>query len=437
MKTTEIKPSTGKLGIVIPGLGAVGTTFIAGVLLVRKGLNIPVGSLTQMGKIRIGQGSLSKDLMIKDFLPLAGLDDLEFGGWDIFEESAYEAAAHASVLKKEDFELVKDELMAIKPWKAVFNKNYVKKLDGVWVKKAPTYWDLVQMLKDDINNFKKEKNLSRVVMIWCGSTEIFQEVIPGVHDTLENFEKGLKESNPKIAPSMMYAYAALDLGIPYANGAPNLCNSIPALWELADKRKVPMCGSDFKTGQTLMKTIIAPGLKARMIGIAGWFSTNILGNRDGEVLDDPESFKTKEVSKLSVLDEILQPDLYPELYKDFYHKVTINYYPPRGDNKEGWDNIDIFGWLGYPMQIKIDFLCRDSILAAPIVLDLVLLLDLSQRASLFGNQDWLSFYWKSPQHAPGEKPQHDLFIQLIKLKNTMRWLMNEAPNTFLGDISFD
>ena len=438
MKTTEIKSPEGKLGIVIPGLGAVGTTFIAGVLLVKKGLKVPVGSLTQMSKMKIGKGSLSKDVLIKNFVPLADLNDLEFGGWDIFEDNTYQAASHASVLKKEDINLVKDELEAIKPWKAVFNKNYVKKLDGKWVKTAPTYWDLAQMVKDDIIKFKKDKNLARIVMIWCGSTEIYQEVIPGVHDTLENFEKALRESNPKIAPSMIYAYAAIDLGIPYANGAPNLCNSIPALWELADKRRVPMCGSDFKTGQTLMKTIIAPGLKARMIGIDGWFSTNILGNRDGEVLDDPESFKTKEVSKLSVLEEILQPKLYPELYQDFYHKVTINYYPPRGDNKEGWDNIDIFGWLGYPMQIKIDFLCRDSILAAPIVLDLVLFLDLAQRASLFGNQDWLSFYWKSPQHAPGEKPQHDLFVQLIKLKNTLRWLMNEAPITYVGgDISFD
>ena len=335
MKTTEIKSPQGKLGIVIPGLGAVATTFIAGVFLVRKGHKVPVGSLTQMSKIRIGRGSLSKDVLIKNFVPLADLKDLEFGGWDIFENTVYEAAAHASVLKKEDIDLVKDEMQAIKPWKAVFNKHYVKKLDGVWVKKAPTYMDLAGMVKDDINNFKKEKNLSRIVMVWCGSTEIYQEVVPGIHDTLENFEKALKESNPKIAPSMIYAYAAIDLGIPFANGAPNLCNSIPALWELAEKRKVPMCGSDFKTGQTLMKTIIAPGLKARMIGIDGWFSTNILGNRDGEVLDDPESFKTKEVSKLSVLDEILQPKLYPELYKDFYHKVTHQLLSAQGGQQGG------------------------------------------------------------------------------------------------------
>jgi len=333
--------------------------------------------------------------------------------------------------------LVKKELAAIKPWKAVFDKRFVKKLDGSWIKDAPTLWDLAQMLKEDINNFKKEKNISRAVMVWCGSTEIYQEMVPGVHDSLENFEKALKENHPAIAPSMIYAYAALDLGIPFANGAPNLANNIPALYELADKNKVPMGGSDFKTGQTLMKTILAPGFKARMLGVHGWFSTNILGNRDGEVLDDPESFKTKEVSKLSVLDQIFQPDLYPELYKDYYHKVRINYYPPRGDNKEGWDNIDIFGWLGYPMQIKVDFLCRDSILAAPIVLDLVLFFDLAQRANLYGNQEWLSFYWKSPQHAENEKPQHDLFIQSMKLKNTLRWLMNEPPVTYLGAETYD
>ncbi|HPD79052.1 MAG TPA: inositol-3-phosphate synthase, partial [Spirochaetota bacterium] len=306
-----------------------------------------------------------------------------------------------------------------------------------WVKQAPTLWDLAQMVKDDILKFKEEKKLSRMVMIWCASTEIYQEMIPGVHDTLANFEKALKENNPKIAPSMIYAYAALDLGIPYANGAPNLCNDIPALWELADLRKVPMGGKDFKSGQTFMKTLLAPGLKSRMLGIKGWYSTNILGNRDGEVLDDPDSFKTKEVSKLSVLEQILQPEEYPELYKDFYHKVTINYYPPRGDNKEGWDNIDIFGWLGYPMQIKVNFLCRDSILAAPIVLDLVLFMDLAKRASLAGNQEWLSFYWKSPMHAPNEEPEHDLFVQLMRLKNTLRWLMDEPPVTYLGSETYN
>lgn len=434
MEKFEIKPAKGKLGVVIPGLGAVGTTFIAGVMLVRKELSVPVGSLTQMGKIEIGKGENAKNININDFVPLAKLEDIEFGGWDIFQDSVYEAVVNAGVLRSEDYDKIKGELESIKPWKAVFNKDYVKKLDGKWVKEEKTYWDLTQKLKEDIENFKKEKNLDRLVMIWCGSTEIYQEIIPGIHDTLNNFEKALKESNPKIAPSMMYAYAALDSGIPFANGAPNLTNSIPALWELAENKKVPMGGSDFKTGQTLMKTILAPGLKARMLGLAGWFSTNILGNRDGEVLDDPESFKTKEVSKLSVLDQILQPKLYPELYEGYSHKVRINYYPPRGDNKEGWDNIDIFGWLGYPMQIKIDFLCRDSILAAPIVLDLLLFLDLAQRANLYGNQEWLSFYWKSPQHAPGKSPQHDIFIQFMKLKNTLRWLMNEPPVTYAESI---
>ncbi len=437
LKNTEIKQPEGKLGVLIPGLGAVGTTFISGVLLVNRGLNIPVGSLTQMGKIKIGKSTEAKNVNIKDFVPLADLEDIEFGGWDIFEDNVYEAMCKAGVLKREDFEPIKDELSAIKPWKGVFNKEYVKKLDGTWIKEASTYWDLAQMVKDDILKFKEEKNISRMVMVWCGSTEIYQEVVPGVHDSLENFEKALKESHPKIAPSMIYAYAAIDIEIPFANGAPNLCNCIPALRELADKKKVPMGGMDFKTGQTLMKTILGPGLKARMLGVDGWFSTNILGNRDGEVLDDPESFKTKEVSKLSVLDQIFEPEVYPELYKDYYHKVRINYYPPRGDNKEGWDNIDIFGWLGYPMQIKIDFLCRDSILAAPIVLDIALFLDLAQRASMFGIQEWLSFYWKSPMFEPDQEPCHDLFVQLMKLKNTLRWLMDVPPVTYLGSEYYD
>lgn len=437
LKDANIKKAEGKLGIVTPGLGAVATTFIAGVCLIRNGLQKPIGSLTQMGKIRVGKGDDARHVDIKDFISLADLKDIEFGGWDIFEDNVYEAATKAAVLKKEHIDPIKDELSAIKPWKAVFNKNYVKRLDGVWVKKGPSYWDLAQQVKDDILNFKKEKNLNRVVMVWCGSTEIYQEMIPGVHDTLANFEKALKESHEKISPSMIYCYAAMDLGIPYANGAPNLCNDIPALWELSELRKAPMGGKDFKTGQTLMKTILAPGFKARMLGVKGWFSTNILGNRDGEVLDDPESFKTKEVSKLSVLDQIFQQNLYPDLYKNYYHKVTINYYPPRGDNKEGWDNIDIFGWLGYPMQIKVDFLCRDSILAAPIVLDLALFLDLSQRAGFWGNQEWLSFYWKSPMHAPDEEANHDLFVQLMRLKNTLRWMMNEPPVTYLGSETYD
>jgi len=425
LKKTDIQKAEGKLGVLIPGLGAVSTTVIAGVMLVRKGLSKPVGSLTQMGKIRTGSGESAREVDIKDFVPLADLKDMEFGGWDIFEDTVYEAALNAQVLTRDDLVQVKDEMSKIKPWKAVFNREYVKNLDGKWVKSAPSHWDLAQMVKDDILKFKDEKKISRMVMVWCGSTEIFQEMIPGVHDTLANFEKALKENHPKIAPSMIYCYAALDLGIPYANGAPNLCNDIPAMWELAEKRKVPMGGKDFKSGQTFMKTLLAPGFKSRMLGVEGWYSTNILGNRDGEVLDDPASFKTKEVSKLSVLEQILQPDKYPDLYKNFYHKVTINYYPPRGDNKEGWDNIDIFGWLNYPMQIKVNFLCRDSILAAPIVLDLVIFFDLAQRAGLTGNQEWLSFYWKSPMHVDGVQPEHDLFVQLMKLKNRLRWLMEE------------
>jgi len=437
LKKTEIKKADGKLGVLIPGLGAVSTTFIAGVMMIRKGLSKPVGSLTQMGKIRVGKGNDAKDIDIKDFISLVNLKDMEFGGWDIFEDSAYESAMNAQVLTKDDLNSVKDELSKVKPWKAVFNRKFVKNLDGKWVKDAPSHWDLAQMVKEDIKKFKEEKKLDRMVMVWCGSTEIYQQIVPGVHDTLANFEKALKENHPAIAPSMIYCYAALDMGIPYANGAPNLCNDIPAFWELADKNSVPMGGKDFKSGQTFMKTLLAPGLKSRMLGMTGWYSTNILGNRDGEVLDDPDSFKSKEVSKLSVLEQILQPGEYPDLYKDFYHKVTINYYPPRGDNKEGWDNIDIFGWLGYPMQLKVNFLCRDSILAAPIVLDLVVFFDLAQRAGLTGNQDWLSFYWKSPMHTPDEEPEHDLFIQLMKLKNTLRWLMDEAPVTYLGSETYN
>ncbi|HOJ28033.1 MAG TPA: inositol-3-phosphate synthase [Spirochaetota bacterium] len=437
LKNTEIQKAEGKLGVLIPGLGAVSTTFIAGVMLIRKGLKLPKGSVAMMGKLRIGKGDDAQYVPIKDFVPLADLKDMEFGGWDIFEDNAYEAAVKAGVLQKPDLEPIKEELSSVKPWKAVFFNNYVKKLHGTWVKKAPSYWDLAQMVKEDILNFKKEKNISRMVMVWCASTEIYQEMKPGVHDTIENFEKALKESNKYIAPSMIYAYAALDLGIPFANGAPNLCNEIPALRQLAEKNKVPMGGRDFKTGQTLMKTIIAPGLKARMIGVDGWYSTNILGNRDGEVLDDPESFKTKEVSKLSVLDNIFQPDEYPALYDGYHHVVRINYYPPRGDNKESWDNIDIRGWLDYPMQIKVNFLCRDSILAAPVVLDLVLFFDLAQRASMYGIQEWLSFYWKSPMFEPGEEPIHDLFVQLMKLKNTLRWLMDVPPVTYLGNETYD
>ena len=430
-KGVKIASPEGKLGILIPGLGAVATTFIAGVLSVRRGLGRPFGSMTQMGTIRIGKRTDKKSPLVKDFVPLAGLDQLVFGGWDIFTDTAYESAANAGVLQPEDLAPVREELQKIQPMKAVFDRRYVKKLDGPNVKKAATKWDLAQMLMDDIKRFKEENGCSRLVMIWCGSTEIYIEE-SAVHQSIEALEEGLKKNDPNIPSSMIYAYAALKLGIPYANGAPNLCVDTPALEELAKQNKVPIGGKDFKTGQTLMKTILAPGLKARLIGISGWFSANILGNRDGEVLDDPDSFKTKETSKLSVLEQILQPDLYPELYKDLYHKVRIHYYPPRGDNKEGWDNIDIFGWMGYPMQIKIDFLCRDSILAAPIVLDLVLFMDLAQRCGLYGIQEWLSFFFKSPHHLRGLYPEHDLFIQQMKLKNTLRYLKGEEQITHLG-----
>ncbi len=430
-KGLKIEEPEGKLGILLPGLGAVSTTFIAGVNMVKKGLKKPFGSLTQMGTIRLGKRNENRVPKIKDFIKLANINDLVFGGWDIFSDNCYQSALKSGVLKKEDLETVKEELEVIKPWKAVFDKTYVKKLDGTNVKKAKTKFDLALMLMDDISKFKEDNNIKRMVMIWCASTEIFMAPHP-VHNDIESFEKGLKENAYEIPSSMIYAYAAIKSGIPFANGAPNLTVDIPALIELAKEKGVPIGGKDFKTGQTLMKTIIAPGLKARLIGLNGWFSTNILGNRDGEVLDDPESFKTKEESKLSVLEYILQPDMYPELYNNFYHKVRINYYPPRGDNKEGWDNLDIFGWLGYPMQIKIDFLCRDSILAAPIVLDLALFMDLAQRCKMKGIQEWLSFYFKSPMHAPEIYPEHDLFIQLMKLKNTLRYIKGEDLITHLG-----
>lgn len=427
----KIEAPKGKLGILTPGMGAVTTTFIAGVEAVRRGLSQPFGSLTQMGTIRLGKRTEKRTPLIKDFVPLANLDDIVFGGWDIFEDNCYVAAKKAGVLELKDLDPIKDALSAIKPWKAVFHNDYVRRLNGTHVKQANTKWDLAQMVRDDIMNFKAKNNLDRLVMLWCGSTEIFLQP-EAVHQTLAAFEQGLRDNHPGIAPSMIYAYAAIKEGIPYGNGAPNLTVDIPALIELAKQTETPICGKDFKTGQTLMKTILAPGLKARMLGLSGWFSTNILGNRDGEVLDDPYSFKTKEESKLSVLEYILQPEVYPQLYKDFYHKVRINYYPPRGDNKEGWDNIDIFGWLGYPMQIKIDFLCRDSILAAPIVLDLVLFLDLAKRAGMKGIQEWLSFYFKSPQTAPELYPEHDIFIQLMKLKNTLRHFKGEELITHLG-----
>jgi myo-inositol-1-phosphate synthase len=431
---SKIKPAKGKLGIMIPGMGAVATTFMAGVEAIRKGIAEPIGSLTQMGTIRLGKRTEGRSPRINKFVALAKLNDLVFTGWDIFEEDAYESAIHAGVLEKELLNQIKPFLRSIKPRKAVFDRNYVKKLDGKHVKKGKTKRDLAEQLREDIRDFKKKSKADRLVMIWCGSTEIFLK--PGeVHSSLEHFERGLETNDENIAPSMIYAYAALMEGVPFANGAPNLTVDIPVMHELSRSNHAPIAGKDFKTGQTLMKTILAPGFKARMLGMSGWFSTNILGNRDGEVLDDPGSFKTKEESKLSVLERILQPELYPLLYGKIHHKVRINYYPPRGDNKEGWDNIDIFGWLGYPMQIKVDFLCRDSILAAPIVLDLVLFLDLAKRSenlSGLGIQEWLSFYLKSPMTAPGLYPEHDLFIQLMKLKNTLRHLKGEPLITHLG-----
>jgi myo-inositol-1-phosphate synthase len=433
-RQSEIAPAKGKLGVMIPGMGAVATTFVAGVEAVRQGLAAPVGSLTQMGTIRLGKRTDGRSPKIKDFVPLAGLEDLVFTGWDIFEDDMYASACHAGVLERSLLDQVKPFLESIKPRKAVFDRNYVKRLDGPNVKKGTSKMDLAEQLRQDIRDFKKSSGVDRAIMIWCGSTEVFLERTE-IHQTLNQFETALCNNDENIAPSMIYAYAALSEGVPFANGAPNLTADIPALNELSRRNRAPICGKDYKTGQTLMKTILAPGFKARLLGLSGWFSTNILGNRDGEVLDDPGSFKTKEESKLSVLDQILQPQLYPELYGNFCHKVRINYYPPRGDNKEGWDNIDIFGWLGYPMQIKVDFLCRDSILAAPIVLDVVLLMDLAQRTPELrgiGIQEWLSFYFKSPITVPGLYPEHDLFIQLMKLKNTLRHLRGEELITHLG-----
>jgi len=428
---TDIKPPKGKLAVFLPGLGAVSTTFIAGVELAKKGIAKPIGSLTQMGTIRLGKRTDNRSPMIKDFVPLAGLEDIVFASWDIFTDSAYESAKHAGVLSNEHIDAVKEELHAVRPMTAVFSQDYVKRLDGPNVKKQKTKYDLAQALMDDIRGVIERTKADRAVMVWCASTEVFRAAGP-VHKDLKSFEEGLKKNDPEIAPSMIYAYAALQCGVPFANGAPNLTVDIPAIMDLSREKGLPIAGKDFKTGQTLMKTILAPGFKARLIGLNGWFSTNILGNRDGEVLDDPDSFKTKEESKLSVLEHILQPHLHPDLYGHVHHKVRINYYPPRGDNKEGWDNIDIFGWLGYPMQIKVDFLCRDSILAAPIVLDLALFMDLARRSGMKGVQEWLSFYFKSPMTAPGLYPEHDLFIQLMKLKNTLRHLRGEELITHLG-----
>jgi myo-inositol-1-phosphate synthase len=431
METPEIQGPEGRLGVLLPGMGAVATTFIAGVEAVRAGLAKPIGSLTQLNTIRLGKRTEGRAPLIKDFVPLAGMDQLVFGGWDPIPDDVYQSALTAGVLDRSHLDPIRDFLSAIRPMPAAFDPSYVKKLDGPNKKDASNKRELAEALRADIRAFREEHKCDRLVMVWCGSTEVFLR--PGTaHESLDGFEKAMEENDPSIAPSMLYAYAALMEGIPYANGAPNLSGDIRALERLAVERRVPIGGKDFKTGQTLMKTILAPGLKTRMLGLNGWFSTNILGNRDGEVLDDPESFKTKEESKLGVLEHILQPNMYPELYGDMYHKVRINFYPPRGDNKEGWDNLDIFGWLGYPMQIKVDFLCRDSILAAPIVLDLVLFLDLAARAGMSGIQEWLSFYFKSPQTAEGLYPEHDLFIQHRKLKNTLRWMMGEDLITHLG-----
>ncbi len=430
-KGIEIAAPTGKVGVLLIGLGAVSTTFIAGVEAVKKGLGEAIGSLTQMGTVRLGKRTEKRIPKIAEFIPLAAMEDLVFAAWDIFEDDAYAAATNSGVLEASLLQNLRPELESIRPMKAVFDPRYVKRLHGTHLKEGKTKWDLAQQLVDEIQQFQKEQNLDRMVMIWCGSTEVFIEQTE-VHQSLEKLEAGLKNNDENIPSSMIYAWAALKLRIPFANGAPNLTVDIPAFSQLAEANQVPVCGKDFKTGQTLMKTILAPGLKARLLGLSGWFSTNILGNRDGEVLDDPGSFKTKEESKLSVLEHILQPDVYPQLYGDFYHKVRINYYPPRKDNKEGWDNIDIVGWLGYPMQIKIDFLCRDSILAAPLVLDLVLFLDLAKRAGMAGIQEWLSFYFKSPMTLPELYPEHDLFIQLMKLKNTLRYMGGEEQITHLG-----
>jgi myo-inositol-1-phosphate synthase len=430
-KARSIAPAQGRLAVLVPGLGAVATTLIAGVEAVRRGLAKPIGSLTQMATVRLGKRTERRSPPIKDLVPLATLDDLRFGAWDVFPDDAYASACHAKVLEQDLVDRLREPLQAVRPMAAVFSPEYVRRLDGPNVKKAPTKRALGEALRDDIRRFMAENGCTRGVMVWCASTEVFLEP-SAVHASLAAFEAAMAANDPAIAPSMIYAWAALSEGIPFANGAPNLTVDVPALQELARARGVAIAGKDFKTGQTLMKTVLAPMLKARMLGLEGWFSTNILGNRDGEVLDDPGSFKTKEVSKLSVLEHILQPDLYPDLYGQIDHRVQINYYRPRGDNKEGWDAIDIVGWLGYPMQIKVNFLCRDSILAAPIALDVALFLDLAQRAGLSGIQEWLSFYFKSPMVGAGLYPEHDLFIQLTKLKNTLRYLMGEEQITHLG-----
>lgn len=427
----SVKPASGKLGVLTPGMGAVATTFIVGVMAVRKKLSQPIGSLTEMAQLRLGKRTEQRFTTIREVVPLTALEEIVFGGWDIYEENAYDASLRAGVLDKELLNSLKEELEEVRPMSAVFDTNFVKLIDGPNKKSQTNKYELAQALREDIRNFKEKNNCSRLVMVWCGSTESYTEM-GEEHESIEAFERALKESSPHISPSMIYAYAAIEEGVPYANGAPNLSVELPALQELALKKGVPIAGSDFKTGQTLMKTVIAPGLKARMLAVDGWFSTNILGNRDGEVLQDPGSFRSKEVSKLSVLEQILEPERYPSLYGDIHHVVRINYYKPRGDNKEGWDNIDIRGWLGYPMQIKINFLCRDSILAAPIVLDLAQFMDLSKRSGFSGIQEWLSFYWKSPISKKGLSPEHDLQIQLLKLTNTLRYIAGEELINHLG-----
>jgi len=435
-RPTSIRPAAGKLGVLLPGMGAVATTMMAGVLLARRGRGVPVGSLTQLGTVRLGKRTAKQSPRIADFVPLAGLDQLEFGGWDIFPDDAFEAAEHAKVLERHHLDEVREELSTIRPMPGVFYPGYVKRLHGTHVKTAPSKAEMVERVREDIRAFKRERGVERLVAVWCGSTEAY--LVPSdAHASIDAFETGLAKNDPGISNAQIYAWACIKEQVPFANGAPNLCVDFPAAWDLARECHVALAGKDFKTGQTLMKTILAPGFKARMLGLHGWYSTNILGNRDGEVLDDPDSFRTKEVSKLGVLEHILQPDLYETLYGELVHKVRIDYYPPRGDAKEGWDNIDLFGWLGYPMQIKVDFLCRDSILAAPVVLDLALLLDLAQRAGFQGTQEWLSFYFKSPMTAPGLYPEHDLFIQLMKLKNTLRWMMGEEVISHLGTEYYD
>jgi len=430
-KPIQIRPAEGKLAVLTPGMGAVATTFYAGVEAIKRGMAEPIGSYTQMGQIRLGKRTENRYKTVKDLVPLASLNDIVFGGWDLFSDNAYEAAVHAKVLEPSLVEALKEPLSKIKPMPAVFDRDFVKRLDGPNVKKGATKMDLANQLREDIKGFMKANGCNRAVMVWCASTEVYTPPT-AVHQSLKLFEEGLRNNDPAISPSQIYTYAALMERVPYANGSPNVSVEMPCLQELSQEMATPICGSDFKTGQTLMKTVIAPGLRNRQLGVAGWYSTNILGNRDGEVLDDPGSFKSKEVSKTGVLDEILSAERYPALYKDICHVVRINYYPPRGDNKEGWDNIDIFGWLGYPMQIKVNFLCRDSILAAPIVLDLALFMDLASRANMRGIQEWLSFYFKAPVVKAGLKPEHDLSVQLLKLENTLRFFTNEELINHLG-----